>query len=178
MNLIYLIGYMGAGKTTLGSALAQSIDAEFIDLDHYIQDQYNKTIGQLFEEYGEDGFRKIEHEALINLSKSDRKIIIATGGGAPCFFDNMNIMNQSGVTIYLKATPKALCDRLNIPEHKMKRPLIKDKNEIELLKFIEDNLSKRDHFYSKAKIIFETEYLTSQKNVAEHIKQLSKIITF
>lgn len=178
MNLIYLIGYMGAGKTTLGSALAQTLDAKFIDLDHYIQEHNNKTINQLFEEYGEIGFRKIENDSLKTLSISEERIIIATGGGAPCFYDNMEIMNKSGITIYLKASPKALCQRLNIPEHKMKRPLIRDKNETELLEFVETNLSIREPFYNQAKIIFETEYLTSRENVSEHIDKLNAIIRF
>lgn len=169
---------MGAGKTTLGSALAQVFNAQFIDLDHYIQDQHDKTINELFEEFGEQGFRRIESDSLKALSKSDERIIIATGGGAPCFFDNMDVMNKSGITIYLKASPEALCQRLNIPEHKMKRPLIKDKTEKELLEFIGINLRNREPFYNQAKIIFETEYLTSRENVSEHIEKLKSIITF
>lgn len=178
MQIIYLIGYMGAGKTTLGSQLSKEYNAQFIDLDHYIQDKYNKTIGQLFNDYGEDGFRKIEHESLVELGQLKTNTIVATGGGAPCFYDNMNIMNETGITVYLKASPEALCKRLNIPEHKMKRPLIKDKTEDELLVFIEENLKKREQFYNQAKIIFATENLTSRENVAEHIEGLKGIISF
>lgn len=169
---------MGAGKTTLGSQLSKEYDGQFIDLDHYIQDKHNKSISDLFEQYGEDGFRQIEHNSLIELGQLDTNTIVATGGGAPCFFNNMDIMNETGVTIYLKASPEALCKRLNIPEHKMKRPLIKDKNEEELLSFITENLSKREQFYNKAKIIFATEYLTSRENVAEHIEGLKGVISF
>lgn len=175
MNRIYLIGYMGSGKTTLGKRLAEELGYRFIDLDQHIQELYNRTIAELFEQYGESEFRRIENKTLKEISLIDDSVI-STGGGAPCFFDNIDVMNTSGVTIYLKATPQALANRLRLPEHKAKRPLIKDKKDGELLEFITENLSKREPSYLKAHIIFETEYLISRDSVKEHVERIKELL--
>ncbi len=174
MGRIYLIGYMGTGKTTLGKELAKSFDIQFIDLDHYIQEKHNKTIAGIFEEVAEAGFREIESKTLKEVGALDN-VIIATGGGTPCFFDNMEFMNESGTTMYLRATPEALCKRLNIC--KDKRPLIKDKNEQELYDFVKESLSKREPYYLKADIIFETENLISRDEVESHIIRIIDLLT-
>lgn len=176
MNRIYLIGYMGTGKTTLGKALSEKLGYRFIDLDHYIQELYGKTVAELFSEYGEAGFREIENKTLREVAAFD-DAVISTGGGTPCFFDNMDVMNNSGTTVYLKASPEALFNRLSIPEHKEKRPLIKNMDEKDLLQFIAENLAKREAFYEQAHIVFETENLISRDSIDEHIERITQILS-
>ena len=160
---------MGAGKTTAGRELAKVLDLEFIDLDHFIQARFQKTVNQLFQDVGENEFRQIEKNVLKEVGEFEN-VVISTGGGTPCFFDNMDYMNSVGTTVYLKASPEALSARLNTC--KDKRPLIKDKNEEELYSFVNESLEKRNPFYSKAKIIFETEELINREDVNKYIQQL------
>lgn len=145
---IYLIGYMGCGKSTLGKRLAKHLNLQFVDMDHYIEMRNHKTVPQIFAEEGETEFRKKERKALEELADfSD--IVIATGGGAPCFFDNIDLMNSTGTTIYMNIDPAILADRLL--HSKTERPLIKGKSKEELMDFIDEMLKKRSPFYSQAK---------------------------
>ncbi len=173
MERIFLIGYMGTGKTTIGRELAKTLNLEFIDLDHYIQARYQKTVGQLFEEVGEAGFRDIEKRVLREVGEFEN-VVISAGGGTPCFFDNMDYMKLVGKTIYLKASPDALAKRLN--SCKDKRPLIKDKNEQELLSFIKENLQKREVYYADAHLVFDTEELMSEDEVHRFVEKLIDIL--
>jgi shikimate kinase len=139
---------MGCGKSTLGKRLAKYLNLEFVDMDHYIEMRNHKSVPQIFAEEGEVEFRKKERKALEELSEfSD--IVIATGGGAPCFFDNIDLMNQTGATIYMNIDPAILADRLI--HSKTERPLIKGKSKEELIVFIDEMLAKRLPFYSQAK---------------------------
>lgn len=144
---IYLIGYMGSGKSTLGRRLSKHTGMQFVDMDHYIEERNCKTIPRIFEEEGESEFRVKEKKALEELSEFT-DIIIATGGGAPCFFDNIQVMNQTGKTIYLNIDPAILADRLM--SSKTDRPLIRGKSRDELIRFIDETLHKRNVFYSQA----------------------------
>ena len=144
---IYLIGYMGCGKSTLGKKLARHAGLQFVDMDHYIEKRNCKTVPQIFAEEGEAEFRKKERKALEELSEfSD--VVIATGGGAPCFFDNVELMNRTGKTIYLNINPKILAERLM--KSKTERPLIKGKSKEELVRFIDETLKRRNEFYTQA----------------------------
>ncbi|MDX9909219.1 MAG: shikimate kinase [Bacteroidales bacterium] len=144
---IYLIGYMGSGKSTLGRRLAGHAGLQFIDMDHYIEQRNCKTIPQIFAQEGEEEFRKKERKALEEISAfSD--VIIATGGGAPCFFDNIDFMNRTGITIFLNIDPDILASRLM--RSKTERPLIKGKSKQELVQFIDETLKIRHKFYSRA----------------------------
>ena len=145
---IYLIGYMGSGKTHLGRKFSKYLGVQFVDMDNYIEKRNYKTIPQIFAEEGEAEFRKKERKALEELSEFT-DIVIATGGGAPCFFDNIDLMNNSGKTIYLNINPKILAFRLM--KSKTERPLIKGKSKDELIDFIDESLKKRNEFYSQAK---------------------------
>lgn len=145
---IYLIGYMGCGKSTLGKRLAKHLKLQFVDMDHYIEMRNHKTVPQIFAEEGEVEFRKKERKALEELSEFSN-IVIATGGGAPCFFDNIDLMNNTGTTIYMNIDPAILADRLI--HSKTERPLIKGKSQEELTVFIDEMLTKRRPFYSQAK---------------------------
>jgi len=139
---------MGCGKSTLGKRLAEHLGLRFIDMDDYIEERNCKSVPQIFAEEGENGFREKERKVLRELSEFI-DLVIATGGGAPCFFDNMDLMNQSGKTIYLNIPPEILTERLL--NSKTERPLIKGKSREELLAFINEKLEIRNKFYSRAK---------------------------
>ena len=149
MKRIFLIGYMGCGKTTAGKRLSEKYNLNFIDLDYYIEQRYLKTIAQLFGENGENGFRKIEQDLLKEVAEIEN-VIISTGGGTACFFDNIELMNRKGETVYLKASAAELASYLSSPLAK-NRPLLSGKTDDELLNFISETLEKREPFYSKAK---------------------------
>jgi len=142
---------MGCGKTTLGKRLAEHTGFAFLDLDGYIEQKYLKSVATIFAEMGQDAFREIERKALAEVADFEN-VVIATGGGAPCFYNNMEVMNNAGLTVYIKMTPSQLAERL---EHSRagKRPLIAGKSGEELLQFIEDGLSQRESFYLQAKVI-------------------------
>lgn len=167
MTRIFLTGYMGAGKTTLGRALAEEIGIPFIDLDHYIEKRYCKTIAQLFAEKGEDGFRDIERRMLHEVGDFE-DVIISTGGGTPCFFDNIEYMNSQGTTVYLDVPVERLFIRLCIARNK--RPLIKDKNDDELMAFITEQLAKRAPHYRKAQYTFKADKLEDTTQVKSSVE--------
>ena len=144
---IFLIGYMGSGKSTAGKKLAAKLGMEFYDLDEYIEKEYGKTIEEIFDSEGEEKFRDMEHNALKAFLEKDN-IILSAGGGTPCFYDNMDLMNDHGVTIYIKMSVDSLAHRL--VNAKKKRPLIRDMSEFDMKNFIATNLEKREPFYLQA----------------------------
>jgi shikimate kinase len=147
MNRIFLIGYMGSGKTTVGKLLAKRLGYSFVDMDAHIEEQQFKSVGQIFAERGEDEFRLLEQKCLYEVAQFD-DVIISTGGGTPCFFDNMDYMNAHGITFYLRFTADELADRL--ATQATKRPLIASKTGDELRLFIAEGLEKREPFYTRA----------------------------
>ena len=148
MKRIILIGYMGAGKTTVGKALAKELGLQFYDLDWYIETRMHKTVAEIFRESGEEGFRQIEHNMLHEVAEFE-DVIISCGGGTPCFFDNMEYMNRQGETVYLKASSEVLYDHLKMG--KSVRPLLLNKTPEEVKVFIREQLEERETYYSKAK---------------------------
>jgi shikimate kinase len=148
---IFLIGFMASGKSTVGKKLAKKLNLPFVDLDDYIEEKYNTTIRLLIYDKGMDRFREIEKESLETLINKHENIVISTGGGTPCFFDNINLMNNSGVTIYLEVDIHTLVDRLMYA--KQDRPLIWGKSREDLTVYAEDLLDKRQNDYQKAKHI-------------------------
>ena len=167
MTRILLIGFMAAGKTTLGKALARDLGLQFIDLDHYIENRYRCTVSQLFAERGEDAFREIERNMLHEVGEFE-DVVISTGGGTPCFFDNIEYMNGQGTTVYLDVPVERLHIRLSIA--KAKRPLIKDKNDEELMAFIIEQLAKRKPHYSKAQYSFKADKLEDAPQVKASVE--------
>jgi len=157
---IFLIGFMGSGKTTLGRKLASRLGYEFIDLDHKLEQQVELSIAEYFQIFGEDAFRKLESEVLKKTLYPDNAII-STGGGLPCYFDNMGWMKANGKSIYIKLSPKTLADRLETG--KEERPLLQDKHGDALVDFIEQKLGEREKFYSQASIIVDGLSLTAEK---------------
>jgi len=146
-NRIFLIGFMGSGKSTLGAQLARHLNYQFVDMDQLIEDTAEMSISKIFNEHGEEVFRKWEYDILLELCRRE-KLVISTGGGAPCHSQMMDLMNAHGTTIYLKLAPEALQNRLI--RTKTERPLIKGKSDAELLEFITGLLEKREKFYNQA----------------------------
>lgn len=171
MTRIFLIGYMGAGKTTLGKAFARSMGLTFIDLDWYIEERFHKTVRQIFAERSEEGFRELEKRMLHEVADFE-DVVIATGGGTPCFFDNMEYMNQKGETVFLDVSQEVLFRRLKVA--KQQRPLLAQKNDEELKAFIADALGKRLPHYSKAKHVFRADELEDKQQIQQSVEALKK----
>lgn len=149
---IYIIGFMGSGKSTAGKKLASLMGWTFVDLDKNIEEFAGKSIPEIFEQDGESSFRQIEAKILRNLNSLNHTVI-STGGGTPCYNDNMEYMLGTGLTLYLKLTPGQLKSRLS--KSKGERPLIKDLGQGQLLSFIEKKLADRERWYDRSDIIIE-----------------------
>jgi shikimate kinase len=156
---VFLIGFMGSGKTTLGKQLARKLGYRFVDQDHYIESKTGMSIADFFTSKGEQEFRNMEHQALKELILLE-DVVVATGGGAPCFFNNMDLMNQNGIAIYIKVKPEILKSRLKNAQEE--RPLLRGKSEQELLDFIKSKLGEREDYYSKATHVIESLDLKSE----------------
>lgn len=169
---------MGVGKSTIGKRLSKMLNLSFIDLDIFIESKYHKSISEIFQEKGEDGFREIEKKSLQEVSEIE-DVVIATGGGTPCYFNNMELMNATGKTVYVKAEPNDLVAQLQIS--KRKRPIIANKSADLLLPFITNHLKEREIFYNKANIIFNvkklisiTELNNTVNDIAIELKKMTK----
>ena len=169
MQRIILIGYMGAGKTTVGRELAKELGLMFYDLDWYITSRMRRTVAQIFEEHGEDGFRQIERNMLHEVAEFEN-IVLSCGGGTPCFFDNMDYMNQKGETVYLKATPEVLYAHLKMG--KGVRPLLLNKTPEQVEAFVKTQLKEREPFYTKAKHTFDVSLLDNNEKIHVSVKNI------
>jgi len=153
---IFLVGFMGSGKTHWGRQWAASLGRDFADLDTLVELTAGADVKTIFEKQGEDHFRELEAAALRSLPR-DEKLLVSCGGGAPCFHDNMDWINDNGHSIYLKASPKFLLK--NIVSEPQARPLLKNMNEAEMLFFIEKTLAERESFYNRAHTTVDAELL-------------------
>lgn len=165
---IFLIGFMGSGKTTTGSKLAYLLGYEFVDMDDIVEETAGMSVPEIFKELGEEVFRKWEHKILTELCQRE-KVIVATGGGAPCHGEMISIMNKCGDSVYIKLPPSDLKDRLL--RAKTERPLIKGKSDQELLQFITELLEKRETYYNQANYIVDGVNLNPQW-LADHLHVL------
>lgn len=166
MHRLILIGYMGVGKTTLGKALAKATGLAFYDLDWYIESRMRRTVKQLFDKRGEEGFRQIEQRMLHEVAEFEN-VVISCGGGTPCFFDNMDYMNRQGHTLYLKATPDVILEHLRMSKNV--RPLLLDKTDEQKRLFIEQQLEQRRAFYEKAQTTVDVTTLDSKEKIAQAV---------
>ncbi len=173
MLRVILIGYMGAGKTTIGKQLAKELGVTFYDLDWYIETRMRKRVPEIFAERGEEGFRTIERNMLHEVAEFEN-VVISCGGGTPCFFDNMEYLNQQGTVVYLKCTPDVLFQHLKMG--KGVRPLLAGKNDEELRAFITDQLAKREEYYLKANNVVDVTLLETPDKVAVTIDKIKNII--
>lgn len=147
---IFLVGFMGAGKTTIGRRLANRLGYDFYDTDLFFEDKFHFTINRFFEQFGEEKFRELEREVLHELLDMNRDAVISTGGGTPCFFDNMKLMKENGLTVYITMNYGALKHRLL--HSKKRRPGVEQLNEDELEKYIGQLMKFREGFYRQAHI--------------------------
>lgn len=149
MNRIYLIGYMYSGKSTIGRLLAQRMGLAFRDLDVAIEEKYHTTIPLIFQRYGEEAFRKIERDAL-HQSASEDNVVISTGGGTPCHFDNMDFILQNGTAVYLEMNYEAILERM--ARSRKQRPLFAGKSQEERQQIVQEHLLQRLPYYSRAHV--------------------------
>ncbi len=173
MRRIILIGYMGAGKTTVGKALAKDLGLEFYDLDWYIENRRRKKVPQIFAEMGEEGFRKIEHNMLHEVAEFE-DVVISCGGGTPCFYDNMDYINQQAQVVYLKCTPEVLQGHLLMG--KTERPLLKGKSPDELIAFIKEQLNAREPYYNKARYQLDVSLMDNYDKIKVTVDKLKELL--
>jgi len=163
---IYLIGYMASGKSKVGSDLAEMLGYSFSDLDDLFEEKYRISIYDFFFKYGESNFRRIEHDILRETHQMNRSII-STGGGTPCFFDNMNFIRNSGYSVYLRWSIKELVFRLQ--KVRRKRPLLEEFEGKDLFKSVAKHLEEREVFYNQADYVYDAE-TNNLDNVVSWIK--------
>lgn len=174
MRPVVLIGYMGAGKTTLGRALAQSMNVDFIDLDWWIENRFHKKIPDIFAQQGEAHFREVERKMLHEVAEFE-DIVLSCGGGTPCFGDNMEYMNTVAETVWLRATPEVLQTHLGMG--KSIRPLIQGKTPDELHDYIIESLRQREPFYSQAKYIIDINVIHSKEQIQNYVHQIKSLVS-
>ena len=173
MRRIILVGYMGSGKTTVGKALSKETGMMFYDLDWYIENRMHTTVSKLFTERGEEAFRKIEYNMLHEVAEFE-DVIISCGGGTPCFFDNMDYLNQQGDVVYLKASPDTLYKHLLMA--KVERPLLKGKSPEELIAYITEHLKERAPFYEKARYTLDVNVLDDYDKIHTSVQSIRTLL--
>lgn len=164
---VFLIGYMGCGKTTLGRAVEHTAGVPFVDLDEYVEGRAGMSVAGIFASEGEAGFRRREREALAEML--DRRALIACGGGAPCQPGNLETMLGGGLVVWLDAAEERIVERLML--YGATRPLVAGKSEAELRRFVLDNLALRRPYYSKADVVFDSSRLDTVEQIEQSVRQ-------
>jgi shikimate kinase len=169
MKNVFLVGYMGVGKTTIGKKLARILSMEFVDLDLFMEQKLKLSITQIMDQFGEPFFRELEQKSLVELNQNQNQLI-ATGGGTPCFFGNMTLMNANGATVYLKMDDKSIVNRLK--NNQSTRPLIKGLNAEQLSSFVTQHLASRRPYYESAHFVLEALNVNAEKlqSLSQEIK--------
>lgn len=165
---------MGCGKSTMGRAVSGLTGMPFIDLDNYIERRFHLSVKEIFAQRGEDGFRDIERRMLQEVADFE-DVLVACGGGTPCFFDNMEYMNSRGTTVFLNTPIPRLHSRLMRGRHK--RPLIANRNDEELMVFIQKALADRWEHYTKAQIEFSSERLESRSEIENTAREFIELLS-
>ena len=151
---IILVGFPGSGKSSVGKKLAAKLGCDFVDLDEAFEEEYRISIPVFFQKYNEPAFRSCERKVLLDKLQLEN-VVISSGGGTPCFADNMAIMKQFGIVVYIKMAPASLFDRLS--HAKRVRPLVQNKSPEELRAYIDTNLPLRETFYQQAHLTVKGE---------------------
>ena len=151
---LFLVGYMGCGKSTLGRKLSKVTNFRFVDMDSEIEQREGASVGDIFKFAGEEYFRRAERTLIEELAETEGDIIISTGGGAPTWTDNMEYMNSKGECVYLRRTAQQIASRLS-PNGRQKRPKLRGLNDEELVAFMTQNMAEREPFYMQARHIVD-----------------------
>lgn len=162
MGRIVLVGFPGCGKSTVGKKLASKLSYGFVDLDNAIEEAYHLSIPEFFAKYGENGFRTCEQKVLTNKLSEDN-IVISAGGGTPCFFQNMELINAHSISVYIQMVPQSLFHRLS--HAKRARPLVQNMTPPELQQYIDSTLAIREPFYLQAHLTVKGESLDVEELV-------------
>lgn len=163
---IFLIGFMGSGKSTWGKLISRTLGYAFFDLDELVEKKVDLEINDIFDKRGEEYFRKIEARCLRELMDKD-DFVLACGGGTPCFHDNMTLMNSMGTTVWLNTPRDEMASR--ILEGAGSRPLVRSLSPAELKAYIDDKLGKRLRYYAQAKIEVDTQ-VTTPDELSENLR--------
>ena len=166
MKPLFLVGYMGCGKSTIGRKLARALHLEFVDTDHRIEEREGATVIDIFHYEGEERFRIIEREVLEEVIAIEQASVVSTGGGLPAWSDNMERMNEVGRTIYLKRSAENIASRLS-PYGRQKRPRLRGLNDEELVIFMREDMAKRDPYYSQAVQVVACEGKSDEEIIRE-----------
>lgn len=169
MKCIALIGYMCVGKTTIGKALAKQLGLRFYDLDWYIEHRFRRKIPEIFAEEGEEKFRKMEQNMLHEVAAFE-DIVLSCGGGTPTFADNMEYLNETSQTFYMKATPETILAHLAMARGN--RPILAGKNAEELDAFVRKQLAEREHFYAQAQHVIDVDILDSYEKIDDVVQMI------
>lgn len=167
---VILVGFPGCGKSSVGKKLAAKLGCSFVDLDEAFEEEYHITIPDFFRKYNETAFRSCERKVLVNKLQEDN-IVLSSGGGTPCFSDNIEIMKKSGIVVYIKMAAASLFNRLI--HAKRPRPLVQNKSPEELQEFIAVNLPKRETFYQQAHLTVKGESIDID-GVCEEIRKFAE----
>ncbi|MCH5231195.1 MAG: shikimate kinase [Muribaculaceae bacterium] len=167
--IFYIVGYMASGKTTFGSELARQLKIPFIDLDRYVEEKEERSINELFSEEGEDGFRKIESRRLREATSETPHCVIACGGGTPCHFDNMDYLNENGITVFLETSTPVLISRLQAENET--RPIVANKSDDEIEEQILSQLCERLPRYMEAKLKWHGDDLENQEQIETNVEE-------
>jgi len=165
---IFLIGMPGSGKSVAARKISKLKKISFFDTDKLIEERFQMSVSDIFKEFGEKKFREFERTVLKELIFTEESFIVATGGGLPCFNENMNKMDKAGITVYLKASIETLVQRLRLSDN---RPLLYGKNDEELFMYLQETLKHRETFYASAKYMIDAD-----KDIKEIIKDIKEII--
>ena len=165
--ILFLVGYAGSGKSSLGKRLARRMGLRFVDTDNVVEQQVGAPIADIFHYEGEEYFRIAERRAVESLANEAMDLVIATGGGLPTWRDNMEWMLRSGVTIYLRRSPEQILSRLSAYGRE-KRPMFRGKSDEELLEFMRQQMAEREEYYAQAHISVDCTTM-SDDDVVEYI---------
>ena len=170
--VVFLVGYAGSGKSSLGKRLARRMGLRFLDTDNVVEQQVGAPIADIFHYEGEEYFRHAERDSLESLAAEGYQGIVATGGGLPVWQDNMERLNSLGRTIYLQRSPEQILSRLSAYGRE-KRPMFRGKSDEELLEFMHEHLAQREPYYAKAQIIVDCNTM-SDDAVVNYIIEIVK----
>ena len=163
--LVFLVGYMGCGKSSIGRALARRLGFRFLDTDALLEQRCGRSVREIFASEGEERFRELERDVLSELvAGAGPDAVVATGGGAPCFFDNMARMNAAGFTVYLRREAEQIARRLS-PYGRQKRPRLRGLDDAELVEFMSRDMAAREPFYAQAQLIVDCGELSDDEVV-------------